>query len=377
MKVLSKAHIMREKTMDYVKVERDVMSLCRHPNIVRLVLTFQDPANLYYVTELAPHGDLQKVLNERGPLDPQSARVAAAQTLLAVAHMHQRRVLHRDLKPENLLIGQGYRVKITDFGTAKILDAASAFEVQRGSFVGSADYVSPEVLDNGVVGPSADLWALGCVVYALLAGVGPFHGGTQYDTFQRIQAFTYGFPGGFPADAEALVRGLLQLEPHSRLGHGEYDSDYGSIRGHPFFAGLDWAQVPEMEIPSVARAPPALEVPVPTIVPPTPVAAAPPAEAARPAVAAVAAAAVPAKPPPVEAAPTEVPHLLFAKERSLLEGMIVKKRGFSTKERRLVLTDRPRLFYVDMKARAYTLTCLQVRMIVDLTVPGRNVLKVA
>jgi 3-phosphoinositide dependent protein kinase-1 len=297
MKVLSKSHIMREKKMPYVRVERDVMSKCRHPNIIRLILTFQDTENLYYVTELAPHGDLQKVLNDRKTLNIETARVAVGQTLLAVAHMHQKRVLHRDLKPENLLLGTKWNVKVTGFGTAKIVDDSVPFGLQRGSFVGSADYVSPEVLGDAPVGPSADLWAVGCILFAFLVGTGPFRGETQFETFHKIQGLEYTFPPGMSADAQDLIRRLLRLDPAERLGHGEYAREYASIKEHPFFAGIDWGALPEREVPTLSK-------PVEVAPAPRPGREDPPAREER------------------SGGETAVPGLLGADERSILEGTI-------------------------------------------------------
>jgi 3-phosphoinositide dependent protein kinase-1 len=86
------------------------------------------------------------------------------------------------------------------------------------SFVGTAEYVSPEVLNNAGISYTADLWALGCIVYQMLTGRPPFKGASEYLTFQLITSRTLSFPEGFPEVARDLVEGLLQLEPSERLG---------------------------------------------------------------------------------------------------------------------------------------------------------------
>ena len=249
MKILSKAHIVKEKKMEYVKIERDAFSRLRHPNIVFLYLTFQDPANLYYVVELAPGGDLQRVLNEQKALDIPCVKHSMGQVLLALAHIHKNKIIHRDLKPENVLLDGENRVKITDFGTAKIFGPDQPFELPKGSFVGSADYVSPETLDETPVGPATDLWSFGCMIYALLVGQSPFHTDLLYQTFQRINNHDLHFPDFFPEDARSLVEGLLQPDPHQRLGYNDYDTNYESIRNHPFFSGIDWDALPTASPP--------------------------------------------------------------------------------------------------------------------------------
>jgi 3-phosphoinositide dependent protein kinase-1 len=84
--------------------------------------------------------------------------------------------------------------------------------------VGTAEYVSPEVLNNAGISYTADLWALGCIVYQMLTGRPPFKGASEYLTFQLITSRTLSFPEGFPEVARDLAERLLQLEPSERLG---------------------------------------------------------------------------------------------------------------------------------------------------------------
>lgn len=316
MKVLSKAHIIKEKKMQYVKVERDVMTKLHHFNVTRLLLTFQDPGNLYYVIEYAPNGDLQKVIDKIYTIDVPLVKITCGQILLGLAHIHQNRIIHRDLKPENILLDAQNRVKITDFGTSKIFGKDQPFQVERGSFVGSADYVSPETLLETPIGPSSDLWAFGCILYTLLVGQSPFHTESNYATFQKIQNLEYTFPDFVPEDAKDLISKILVLEPEKRLGNGEYDDNYKSIREHPFFSQIDWDTLPQHPIEEWRPFGPAVE--------------AHKAEEAT------------------ETYQSMVPELLTIGEQAVFEGFIIKKRKLSSKRRLLVLTNKPRLFYVDM-----------------------------
>jgi 3-phosphoinositide dependent protein kinase-1 len=256
MKVLSKTHIVREKKMSYVKIERDVFAKLNHANITRLILSFQDPGNLYYCIDLAKNGDLQHKLAKLYALDPAVAKPILGQVLLALAHIHKHRILHRDLKPENVLLDEKNRVKVTDFGTAKIFGPDGPFYVERGSFVGSADYVCPETLKESRVGPESDLWSFGCLIYALLVGVAPFHADSAYQIFTLIENAQYTFPDFVPADAKDLITKILVIEPSDRLGSGTFEDDYRPIREHPFFAGIDWDALPKESVPEfVAFAP--------------------------------------------------------------------------------------------------------------------------
>jgi 3-phosphoinositide dependent protein kinase-1 len=251
-KVLDKRHIIKEKKVKYVNIERDTLNrLTEHPGIVRLYYTFQDERSLYFVLDLASGGELLGVLKKMGSFDMECTRFYGAEILDSVAYMHSRGVIHRDLKPENVLLDRDMHVKITDFGTAKILqdpkingsgsqeapgDPTDGAETDRAvSFVGTAEYVSPELLRDKNACKASDLWAFGCIIYQLLAGRPPFKAANEYLTFQKILALEYTFPDGFPEVARDLVERLLVLEPANRL-------PIEHIRNHRFFDGVQWGK---------------------------------------------------------------------------------------------------------------------------------------
>lgn len=259
MKILSKAHIIREQKMNYVTSERDAMTRLHHPNILRLFLTFQDKANLYFVIELAQNGDLQKVLDRYYAIDINISKIVLGQVLLALAHIHKSKIIHRDIKPENILLDSSNRVKITDFGTAKLFGKDDAFACERGSFVGSADYVSPEIIKETAVGPATDLWSYGCLIYTLLVGRAPFHAESNYATFLNIEGNKYELPSFLPEDAKDLISKILVNNPTKRLGYDSQNSDYEQIRNHPFFNGIDWNKLPFIPISGFKSYSPAIE----------------------------------------------------------------------------------------------------------------------
>lgn len=256
-KVCEKQQIIREKKSEYVKRERVAMHIINGvPGFPKLYCSFQDERRLYFVMSYARNGDMLPYITKVGSFDIVCTRFYAAELLLAIENMHKRGVIHRDLKPENLLLDDNMHLMITDFGSVKLLNEArpqpsplirqndqSTERQRRNSFVGTAQYVSPEVLRGGDVSYAADFWALGCIIYQMVSGLPPFRGNNDYLIFEKILAMNYTFPEGFDADAKDLVSHLLKIDPTERLGVGDKDFCYESIRSHGFFSSIDWESV--------------------------------------------------------------------------------------------------------------------------------------
>lgn len=252
-KVCDKRHIIKEKKTENVKREKEVLNMLSNagaPFFVKLYCTFQDSDRLYFVLSYAKHGELLPHINKVGSLDFACTQFYAAELVSALEHLKQLHIIHRDLKPENILLDENMHILVTDFGSAKIVhenpaddsEDESHMRERKNSFVGTAQYVSPELLTDKSASYSSDLWALGCIIYQMISGLPPFRSRSEYIIFQKILKLEYEFPEGFCPVAKDLVQKLLVLEPSQRLGAQDSEG-YPSIRNHPFFEGVEWEKL--------------------------------------------------------------------------------------------------------------------------------------
>jgi len=155
-----------------------------HENLVRAFDAGYDAMVYYLVTEFVPGLDLKRQVQKHGPLDEVHAASVIAQAARGLAYAHEQGLVHRDVKPGNLLVMPDGRVKVLDLGLAgSQLEEESA---RLGRVVGTMDYIAPEQIrmpDD--VGPSADIYALGCTLYYAVTGQVPFPGGTRREKMQR------------------------------------------------------------------------------------------------------------------------------------------------------------------------------------------------
>ncbi|XP_049523507.1 3-phosphoinositide-dependent protein kinase 1-like isoform X2 [Dermacentor silvarum] len=260
-KVCYKQHIIREKKQRAIMREKQILRILSarpHPFFIRLHSTFHDANKLYFVVTYAKNGELLPHIVKYGSFDVDVTRFYTAEIISALEHLHSLGIVHRDLKPENILLDERMHIQITDFGSAKIISRDFCDEVDIGeielnghnSFVGTAQYVSPEMLSDKSCSPSTDLWALGCIVYQMISGLPPFRASNEYLTFQKILKLKYEFPDGFNPVVRDLVENLLVLDPNQRLGAAT-TGGYPTLKQHEFFTEVRWEKLPEMDPPKM------------------------------------------------------------------------------------------------------------------------------
>ncbi|CAN4115018.1 unnamed protein product [Withania somnifera] len=260
LKIMDKKFITKENKTSYVKLERIVLDQLDHPGIIRLFFTFQDTFSLYMALESCEGGELFDQITRKGRLSEDEARFYAAEVVDALEYIHSMGLIHRDIKPENLLLTSDGHIKIADFGSVKpmqdsritVLPNASSDD-KACTFVGTAAYVPPEVLNSSPATFGNDLWALGCTLYQMLSGTSPFKDASEWLIFQRIIARDIRFPNYFSNEARDLIDQLLDINPSRRPGAGP--DGYASLKNHPFFSGVDWKNLRSQSPPRLAMEP--------------------------------------------------------------------------------------------------------------------------
>jgi 3-phosphoinositide dependent protein kinase-1 len=242
-KCISKSNLLRAKKTRSPIIEKECLSRFTSPRVVSLKEYFEDRFQIYFVLELLPNGTLTDFLQRKPAIE--AIRSIYAQILLTLGEIHRQGIIHRDVKPENFLFDSENRVKIIDFGSAKLCEKAGPFS--RGSFVGSVDYIPPEIIAGEAQTPAIDLWAFGCLLYRAFCEQAPFYAETKMETYQKIESVKYTIPEGVPSEAADLIEKLLRKNAEERLGFGEAETDFESIRNHPFFTGIDWSGLRTVE----------------------------------------------------------------------------------------------------------------------------------
>jgi pimeloyl-ACP methyl ester carboxylesterase/tRNA A-37 threonylcarbamoyl transferase component Bud32 len=190
-----------------------------HPNLCSLFAVEEPEEGQLVIVMPFYEGETLKQKIGRGPLPLAAALDYAVQVAAGLAHAHAAGLVHRDIKPANLIVTSGERVKILDFGIAKVASATAKI-TRTGMVLGTLTYMSPEQASGERVDHRSDLWALGVVLYEMLTGRQPFTGDSLEALFhailwrkhERVTALRPEVPPGL----EALVHRLLEKNPANR-----------------------------------------------------------------------------------------------------------------------------------------------------------------
>ncbi|KAG6521954.1 hypothetical protein ZIOFF_019088 [Zingiber officinale] len=297
MKVVDKLALSKKKKLDRAATEKRILRILDHPFLPTLYADFDaSPHYSCVVMEYCSGGDLH-TLRHRQPrqrFSVAATRFYAAEVLLALEYLHMLGIVYRDLKPENILIRSDGHIMLSDFdlslestSSPTLEPIATSTPADRGhsaaengerfpadpsclpflarrppphmatkadpwrfvaepvdarscSFVGTHEYVAPEVAAGQPHGSAVDWWAYGILLYELLYGRTPFAGPTNLQTLHNIVKQPLSFPTADPSSSAAkdLIASLLAKDPTARLGSRRGAAD---VKAHPFFKGINLA----------------------------------------------------------------------------------------------------------------------------------------
>nr|GMC68636.1 protein kinase PINOID 2 [Ipomoea batatas] len=255
-KVVDREALAIRKKLQRAEMEKEILAMLDHPFLPTLYAEFDASHYSCLVMEFCPGGDLHAA-RQRQPgkrFSLSSAKFYAAETLLALEYLHMMGIVYRDLKPENVL-----KDECVYYNQELVAEPINA---RSKSFVGTHEYLAPEVISGQGHGGAVDWWTLGVFLYELVYGTTPFKGENNEKTLINILKKPLAFPRmGFSSSKEYeemvkvqdLISRLLTKNPKKRIG-----SVRGSveIKKHEFFKGVNWALIRSVrppEVPSESR----------------------------------------------------------------------------------------------------------------------------
>eukprot|EP01130_Rhizamoeba_saxonica_P018852 TRINITY_DN9589_c0_g1_i2.p1 TRINITY_DN9589_c0_g1~~TRINITY_DN9589_c0_g1_i2.p1 ORF type:complete len:463 (+),score=67.40 TRINITY_DN9589_c0_g1_i2:131-1390(+) len=221
-KIISRSDIVRYNLSQHVQHEQAILSNIDHPGVVKLIDTYHDDQNIYFVMEFINGGELLDYIERYGKLDINTVIFYTAEIVVILEYLHNKKIAHRDIKPQNLMLAQDGHIKLIDFGIAIVVTE------QRYSFCGTMDYLAPEVKTGQGHNESVDWWGLGIVIFEMLVGKVP-RDKSELKIFEE-----------YPVIYD-IISGLLEDDPNNRLGVRGNGID--DLKDHEFFNGLDWNKI--------------------------------------------------------------------------------------------------------------------------------------
>ncbi|XP_028843985.1 protein kinase C epsilon type [Denticeps clupeoides] len=245
-KVLKKDVILQDDDVDCTLTEKRILALARrHPYLTQLFCCFQTKDRLFFVMEYVNGGDLMFQIQRSRKFDEARSRFYAAEVTSALMFLHQNGVIYRDLKLDNILLDAEGHCKLADFGMCKegILNG-----VTTTTFCGTPDYIAPEILQELEYGPSVDWWALGVLMYEMMAGQPPFEADNEDDLFESILHDDVLYPVWLSKEAVSILKAFMTKSPSKRLGCVMSQGLEEAIKVHPFFKEIDWVLLEQRKI---------------------------------------------------------------------------------------------------------------------------------
>uniref|UniRef100_A0A8C2XQI1 Protein kinase cAMP-dependent X-linked catalytic subunit n=1 Tax=Cyclopterus lumpus TaxID=8103 RepID=A0A8C2XQI1_CYCLU len=219
--------VIRLKQEQHVHNEKEVLSEVNHPFLIRLFWTHHDERFLYMLMDYVPGGELFSYLRSRGRFSNATGLFYTSEIVCAIEYLHSREVVYRDLKPENILLDSEGHIRLTDFGFAKKLSD------RTWTLCGTPEYLAPEVIQSKGHGRAVDWWALGILIFEMLAGYPPFFDDNPFGIYQKILAGKLEFP-------RKSVTNVSFVYYHCFV----FQNGADDVKKHRWFKAIDWEAVP-------------------------------------------------------------------------------------------------------------------------------------
>ncbi|VVC44770.1 Protein kinase domain,Protein kinase-like domain,Serine/threonine-protein kinase, active [Cinara cedri] len=240
MKVIKKEEVLRRNYLQHVLNEKRFLTAIQHPFIVHMEYYAHDICNLYFVMPFAVGGDMFGLIRENGMLNEYSAKFYSGQLVLALEYLHLMNIVYRDLKPENVLIDANGYILLTDLGLSKRIAKRTT------TLCGTPQYLAPEIISVKAYGKPVDWWALGIVIFEMVAGAMPFNANTDKKLYVQILSGSYKMSTNFTPDLADLIRNLLQVDLTKRFGNLQNGID--DIKQHRWFKQIEWIMLLNKQI---------------------------------------------------------------------------------------------------------------------------------
>ena len=267
LKVLSKHEMIKRKKIKRVLTEQEILATSDHPFIVTLYHSFQTEDYLYLCMEYCMGGEFFRALQTRKSkcIAEDDAKFYASEVVAALEYLHLLGFIYRDLKPENILLHQSGHIMLSDFDLSiqatgsknptmkdsTYLDTKICSDGFRtNSFVGTEEYLAPEVIRGNGHTAAVDWWTLGILIYEMLFGCTPFKGDNSNETFSNILTKDVKFPHDkeVSKNCKDLIKKLLNKNEAKRLGSKLGAAD---IKRHPFFKKVQWSFLRNQDPPLI------------------------------------------------------------------------------------------------------------------------------
>ena len=303
-------------------LENDILNELDNPYIVKVYGAFEADEKIHIVMDYMPKGDLAYFIKSNYPLRADAIKFYAAEMVLFLEYMQKLKLIHRDLKPQNIMIDEKGHLKVIDFGTVRkkgyyydkremkfkvenifeIIDSEDIKGVknvvnpdeedvdeddeeeeeeeddenhnsdqinnnhkkmkvrkQRSmTFVGTAEYISPEVIADKPAEFGTDIWAFGVMLFQMIFNTTPFLAATTYLTFRKIESAKFDFPkdsNDISEEAKDLLKKIFVPDPKKRLGGGDWGSDLDifHLKKHKFFKNIKWNNLHNITPPGLDK----------------------------------------------------------------------------------------------------------------------------